>query len=186
MRLRWRRSARRLRPTPSQLVLLSAAAGAAVGVGLFWRHPPVPPADPPATPPIPAATLDRRFEPCAHCHQIGEGAKHSAGPHLNALIGRRAGEVKGYPFSLELSASRLTWDEATLDAFVADPQSVVPGTRMSFPGIQDPAQRRVLIDFLKGASIPADEHETSMRKSAAVGVRHLAATHDIPLTAKVR
>ena len=40
------------------------------------------------------------------------------------------------------------WDRATLDAFIADPQAVVPGNEMGFFGIADAEERRALIEFL--------------------------------------
>ena len=35
------------------------------------------------------------FKKCAACHQVGEGAKHRIGPHLNGVIGRTAGTAEG-------------------------------------------------------------------------------------------
>ena len=41
------------------------------------------------------------------------------------------------------------WDEATLDNFLTNPMSNVPGTRMSYMGQSDPAKRKAVIDYLK-------------------------------------
>ena len=46
------------------------------------------------------------------------------------------------------AAKGLVWDESTLDAYVADPESVVPGTRMSSPPIRDAQDRADLIAYL--------------------------------------
>jgi cytochrome c len=96
----------------------------------------------------PDATFDPVFEPCAHCHQIGPGARMTTGPSLQGLIGRKAGTLVGYPFSPAMQGSGLTWDEATLDRFIASPQALVPGTRMIYAGLDDPARRKALVDFI--------------------------------------
>jgi cytochrome c len=46
--------------------------------------------------------------------------------------------------------SGVTWDEATLDTFIANPDQVVGGNKMKpFTGISDEAQRKDIIAFLK-------------------------------------
>ena len=43
----------------------------------------------------------------------------------------------------------LTWDDATLDAYLTNPAKVVPGTKMTYPGMADPAKRKDVIAFMK-------------------------------------
>jgi cytochrome c len=43
------------------------------------------------------------------------------------------------------------WDLATLEAFLTDPKGVVPGTKMSFPGLKDPQDRLDVITYLNEA-----------------------------------
>jgi len=43
----------------------------------------------------------------------------------------------------------LTWDEKSIDAFLADPQKTVPGNHMPFPGVPDAKERAEVIDYLK-------------------------------------
>jgi cytochrome c len=101
------------------------------------------------------------FAQCAACHEVGEGAQNGAGPHLNALLGRRLGSLPDYARYSEgltrAGADGLTWSPETLDAYLADPRSLVSDTRMSFAGISDPAERADLIAFLSGtpAAAPA-------------------------------
>lgn len=71
------------------------------------------------------------------------------GPSLFAIVGTKAGEVPGYPFSAAMKASGLTWDDATLDAFLTSPMKLVPGTRMTYAGQGDPAKRKEIIEYLK-------------------------------------
>ena len=42
-----------------------------------------------------------------------------------------------------------TWDEATLDTYLADPRGTVPETKMIFPGIKDKAERDDVIAYLE-------------------------------------
>ena len=54
-----------------------------------------------------------------------------------------------------MKASGLTWDAATLDAYLADPQKKVPGNKMPFPGLKTENERSSLIAYLVAASSPA-------------------------------
>ncbi|MFC0282833.1 c-type cytochrome [Camelimonas abortus] len=91
----------------------------------------------------------RVFMKCRACHQIGEGAKHTAGPQLNALIGRKAGTVDGYRFSDAMKNSGLTWDEATLRDYLKAPRAKVPGTRMIFLGVTRESEMDNLLAYLR-------------------------------------
>ena len=112
------------------------------------------PADAPADAPAPAAaatTADARpasFAQCVACHSVEPG-KHGIGPSLAGVYGTKAGEIPGYAFSAPLKASGLTWDDATLDHWLAGPMKLVPGTRMTYAGLSDPAKRQELIAYLK-------------------------------------
>lgn len=75
------------------------------------------------------------FATCANCHAVGSGARSPFGPHLNGLMGRKAGSVPGYSYSPAMKASGLVWNEATLTAFLRAPGDVVPGTKMRYWGV---------------------------------------------------
>lgn len=84
---------------------------------------------------------------CRNCHTFKEG-DHRIGPSLHGIVGAEAGKAEGYgKYSGALEG--ITWDEATLDRFIADPQAVAPGTNMFYPAVSDPAERKKIIDFLK-------------------------------------
>lgn len=110
---------------------------------------------PPVRPP--AATFSPVFEPCAHCHQIGDGARVVVGPVLNGIVGQPPGATD-YPYSDEMRSSGVIWDESTLKAFLADPQSVVPGTRMYFGGLPED-EMEAIIAFLRDPE-PGSEDDT--------------------------
>lgn len=86
---------------------------------------------------------------CVACHAL---AYDRVGPRHCGLVGRRAGSVPGYAYSPAMKNSGLTWDEKTLDRFLAQPVKTVPGTTMTYDGIADPKERADLIAYLKHAS----------------------------------
>lgn len=94
-------------------------------------------------------------ENCARCHMIGAGARHRIGPHLNEIVERAAGQQAGYAFSAAMVAAGvegLMWTSEELDAFIANPRSVVTSTKMLFPGLEDADQRAALIAFIESYS----------------------------------
>jgi cytochrome c len=91
-------------------------------------------------------------EQCAICHAAAPEASSRAGPNLYGVVGRRAGSLLGYPYSAAMRHSRLVWDRRTLSRFLADPQAVVPGTIMPYPGLRDRAARQALLDYLRSAT----------------------------------
>ena len=90
------------------------------------------------------------YNQCKACHQVGPEAKNGVGPVLNGILGRKAGEYPGYNYSDANKNSGLTWDEATLRAYLPDPKAKVPGTKMIFPGIKREKQLDDLMAYLMG------------------------------------
>ena len=87
------------------------------------------------------------FAQCISCHSVKPGV-NGVGPSLHGVVGRKAASVAGYAYSDPLKNAGLTWDEASLDKWLAGPMKLAPGTKMVFPGITDPAQRKTVIDYL--------------------------------------
>jgi nitrite reductase (NO-forming) len=94
------------------------------------------------------------FRKCSACHSL-EAGRNSLGPSLANIVGQKAGAVPGYNYSSAIKNSNLTWDAATLDAYLNDPQKVVPGNKMPFPGLKTENERRAIIAFLSGGAGPA-------------------------------
>jgi cytochrome c len=105
-----------------------------------------------ATPaPAETAAADARpaaFAQCIACHSVEPG-KNGVGPSLAGVFGSKAGSVAGFNYSPANKASGLTWDEATLDEYLTAPMKKIPGTKMTYAGLTDPAQREALIAYLK-------------------------------------
>jgi cytochrome c len=95
-----------------------------------------------------AANAPASFAQCKACHAVEPG-KHGIGPSLHGVYGTKAGEIAGFSFSPALKASGLTWDDATLDKWLTSPMTLVPGTRMSYAGMSDPAKRAELVAYIK-------------------------------------
>ena len=92
---------------------------------------------------------EKAFLVCRACHQVGPEAKNAVGPVLNGVVGRPAGTYPGYMYSSANKNSGIVWNSETLQAYLANPQAVVKGTKMIFPGIKDPAKVNDVISFLK-------------------------------------
>lgn len=88
---------------------------------------------------------------CRTCHTVKAG-DNRLGPSLSGVVGRKSGAVEGVAYSSALADGAVTWDAATLDKFLADPQSVAPGTTMKpFGGIASPEERAAIIGYLEKA-----------------------------------
>jgi nitrite reductase (NO-forming) len=94
------------------------------------------------------------FRKCQACHSLQPG-KNGVGPSLANIVGEKAGAAPGYNFSPAMKASNLTWNAETLDAYLSDPQKVVPGNKMPFPGLKTERERNAVIALLTGSPKPA-------------------------------
>lgn len=84
---------------------------------------------------------------CRNCHSAKAG-ENRLGPALHGIVGAQAGTVEGFR-NYSGALRGFTWDEATLDRFIADPRSVSPGTTMISPPVSDAGVRAAIISFLK-------------------------------------
>lgn len=84
---------------------------------------------------------------CAVCHATDPGT-NKLGPSLAGIVGRKSASLGDYSYSPAMTKANLTWDKATLDKYLTDPQAMVPGTKMIFPGVKDANDRKALIDYL--------------------------------------
>jgi len=94
------------------------------------------------------------FKKCQACHSLEPG-KTILGPSLSGIVGRKSGAEPGFNYSPALKQAALTWDAATLDSYLMDPQKVVPGNRMPFPGLKNDHDRKDVIAFLAASASPA-------------------------------
>lgn len=96
---------------------------------------------------------EKVFRKCASCHQLGQGAEHRVGPHLNGIFGRKAGTAEGYtrysPGLLRAGEDGLIWSLDNLSAYLENPKSLVSGTRMNFRGLKDADERANVLAYMR-------------------------------------
>jgi len=89
------------------------------------------------------------FRQCMACHSTHEG-EQMTGPSLAQIWGRKAGKVEGFArYSDALKNANVTWNQATLDKWLADPERFIPGTSMTFAGLKQPRDRQDVAAYLK-------------------------------------
>jgi len=100
----------------------------------------------PAAKPPDGATLFK--QQCAVCHTLSLSEPMRQGPPLVKVVGRTAGKVEGFRYSDGLAKAEFAWDEARLDAWLANPQAVIPGVVMAYRQAK-PETRAAIINYLK-------------------------------------
>lgn len=119
-------------------------AGAMVALGLLAG------CDNSSQAPVDTAMLavgERLAEGCEACHSI-DSYDNRVGPHLVEIIGRPAASLPDYEYSPALQASGIIWDEFVLAAFIANPQSVVPDTKMVGDSLS-PDEAEAIVTYLE-------------------------------------
>ena len=87
------------------------------------------------------------FRKCQVCHSLEPG-KDILGPSLAGVFGRKSGAAPNYAYSPAMKDANLTWDAKTLDAYLDDPQKIVPGNKMPFPGLKTSQDRSDVIAYM--------------------------------------
>jgi cytochrome c len=109
------------------------------------------------------------FRACAPCHSL-EPDRNMTGPSLTNLWGRKAGSLPSFErYSDALKSSGIIWDDRSLDAWLTDPQRMVPDNDMPFEGIKDARVRADLLAFLKEATKPGAPAQTAQNRMNGMG-----------------
>lgn len=90
-------------------------------------------------------TFERR---CTGCHALD---KIKVGPPLRGVYGRGAGKDPHFAYSDAVKSTSVAWDEATLDRWLTDTESLIPGNDMAFR-LNDPVERANIIAYLRQLS----------------------------------
>ena len=95
-----------------------------------------------------AATGAILFNRCVICHSNTKGAPNRNGPNLFGVVGRKAGTYPGFAYSPAMKKAGFVWTVPKLEAYLADPQKLVPGNEMPIAGISDLQQRADIAAYL--------------------------------------
>ena len=101
----------------------------------------------PSPKPVDGAALFK--QQCATCHTTDLAEPLRQGPPLAHIIGRQAGKFEGFSYSPAMKQAAFSWDEGRLDAWLTNPQDVVPGAIMPYRQAK-PEARAAIIAYLKG------------------------------------
>jgi cytochrome c len=103
----------------------------------------------------PSSPGERAYMKCFSCHSVVAGEDGLQGPNLHGVLGRKAGTLAGFDYSPAMkragTSAGLVWDRARLEAFLQEPDSVVPGTVMARPPLASADERRMVLDYLETA-----------------------------------
>ncbi len=133
-------------------------------VSLFSSSLSVPPAAGPEKVAVAVAPLAERLakadpakgmnlaKKCAACHTFTEGGKTVTGPNLYDIVNRPVAAHQGFAYSEAIKSKGGKWTLADLDKYLTNPKDAVPGNKMAFAGLPDPAERADLLAYLRSLS----------------------------------
>jgi cytochrome c len=88
-------------------------------------------------------------EECGDCHSALPG-KNKKGPSLKGVLGRKAAAVDDFSgYSDAMKRTDIVWTEEKIEAYIAQPRKMVPGGKMKYDGLDDPAARADVIAYLQ-------------------------------------
>jgi cytochrome c len=82
---------------------------------------------------------------CTGCHSMTENRE---GPKMQGIYGHAAASVPDFKYSTALKQTHIVWDDASLEQWLADPDTMVPDNDMDFR-VAKPQERKDLIRYLK-------------------------------------
>jgi len=112
-----------------------------------------------------------------------EPGKAILGPSLAGIIGRKAGSEAGYNYSPAMKQANIVWDAKMLDAYMSDPQKVVPGNKMPFPGLKTDHDRADVIAFFAAPPASTQPAAAAASNPPPAAAAPPAATNQAPKTA---
>ena len=93
---------------------------------------------------------ERIWRQCSACHKLD--GSNGTGPYLNGVVGRDIASVADFNYSDTLAGMEGAWTPEALSGFIHDPREYAPGTKMTYNGLDDVADRADIIAFLQTTS----------------------------------
>jgi cytochrome c len=118
------------------------------------------------------AAGEKVFAKCAACHTVNSGGANGIGPNLFGTVGEPVGQGKGgFAFSDALKSKGGNWTFEQLDHWLTSPREFAPGTKMTFAGLGNPADRANLIAWLnsQGSNLPLPAADAAPAPAAENG-----------------
>jgi cytochrome c len=120
---------------------------------------------------------EKVFNKCKACHTVEQGGANKVGPNLWNVVGGPKAHMQGFAYSDALAAMHgQTWTYENLDAFLTNPKSYVPGTKMTFAGLSAGKDRAAVIRYLAANTQNPPPFPEPAPKTAAAPVSEPAAT----------
>ena len=89
---------------------------------------------------------------CAACHTFNKGGRNLVGPNLWGIVGRPRASEAGFNYSGAMKSKGGNWTIDDLNQFITNPRGTIPGTNMTFGGIQRASERADLLVYLNSLS----------------------------------
>ncbi|HEX3651918.1 MAG TPA: cytochrome c family protein, partial [Rhizomicrobium sp.] len=86
------------------------------------------------------------------CHTFDKGGQNRVGPNLWGVVGRERASEQGFNYTAAMKSHPGKWTFEELDKFLTNPRQDIPGTAMTFAGIQRDNQRADVIAYLRTLS----------------------------------
>lgn len=95
-----------------------------------------------------------KFKACATCHQVKKDAPSAVAPNLWGVVNRPKASLADFAakYSDAMKAKGGEWSYENLALFLHQPKGYLPGTKMVYNGIKDPAEIASVIAYLRTLS----------------------------------
>ena len=89
---------------------------------------------------------------CETCHTFEKGGPNRVGPNLWGVVDRPKASEQGFNYSAAMKAAGGKWTFDELNKFLTNPRQDIPGTAMTFAGLNRDRQRADVIAYLRTLS----------------------------------